>query len=553
MKLRAVTNFIIFLLIFEGSSFSYSPYVGFKDYGGYSTERPYLPVSYNSRGSIYRADSSYVPGVPYLSLNSIYSYIPFSSGIYAGYTGSSLSGLYSTYSSWLYDYLKSGVESSYVNRESFSYSGYRSDTLHKSDYSGLYDSKEYGVGTIDTDSYIAYDAEALEYAKEKAFNNKEIESYVPVYMVKGDDSLTELADEKVFVSTENLLEETGFLEEASPDVENSIIESKFARIRNSFVVRKVLRPFNFYFQKSKTLRKKAYGGFIVRRKGAIPYSDVSADGKTYLYLDAYHCEDKRHLKRFSDGDYEACEYGRASARLIENREYMEEIEDLSQCDSDSIFESSFRNIFEKLGGYSEEEIYRKALDKYYRSGTIRTIKKNLANRNKRRFKGHYGISFKKLISYVVKAANEFNIDPFLILSVISAESSFDPSAHPPGDGLGLMQVLPGTGGDIARWLGVKNFSTGKLYDPELNIRFGTYYLSRQLNTFRGNTRKALKAYNAGPGNVTGRGYSSYSSEVLSRYRAWNSWNNKRCPATLCKAPAILSENKRLEDRINSKA
>lgn len=101
---------------------------------------------------------------------------------------------------------------------------------------------------------------------------------------------------------------------------------------------------------------------------------------------------------------------------------------------------------------------------------------------------------------VKKAAEEFDMDENLIYAVIRAESSFEKNAISRVGAMGLMQIMPSTGKDIAARLKVP-FSEKDLLNPETNIRFGTYYLKSLLYMFSGDLDKALAAYNGGAGNV----------------------------------------------------
>jgi soluble lytic murein transglycosylase-like protein len=93
---------------------------------------------------------------------------------------------------------------------------------------------------------------------------------------------------------------------------------------------------------------------------------------------------------------------------------------------------------------------------------------------------------------VQKAAAKYNLPPELITAVIRAESNFKVSAVSSAGARGLMQLMPAT----AKELGVKN-----PFDIEQNIDGGTKYLRKMLDRFGGSVRKALAAYNAGPGTV----------------------------------------------------
>jgi soluble lytic murein transglycosylase len=97
-------------------------------------------------------------------------------------------------------------------------------------------------------------------------------------------------------------------------------------------------------------------------------------------------------------------------------------------------------------------------------------------------------------------AADKNLDPALIAAVIYAESRFrDQESH--AGARGLMQITPQTAEVIAHLSGGTEFVTGDLSDPEINIRYGSYYLRYLLDRYRGNEVAALAAYNAGTGNV----------------------------------------------------
>jgi soluble lytic murein transglycosylase len=100
--------------------------------------------------------------------------------------------------------------------------------------------------------------------------------------------------------------------------------------------------------------------------------------------------------------------------------------------------------------------------------------------------------------WINRYAESRNLDPALLCAVILEESRFDPQALSVAGARGLMQIMPATGKDIAKSLKVRPFDEQKLYDPELNIRFGSSYLARLLEEFGGKTYLAVAAYNAGP-------------------------------------------------------
>jgi len=91
-----------------------------------------------------------------------------------------------------------------------------------------------------------------------------------------------------------------------------------------------------------------------------------------------------------------------------------------------------------------------------------------------------------------KAAQKYNLPAGLIRGVIRAESNFEVKAVSRAGAQGLMQLMPGT----AKELGVDN-----PFDIEQNIDGGTRYLRKMLDSFGGDIKVALAAYNAGPGTV----------------------------------------------------
>jgi soluble lytic murein transglycosylase len=97
-------------------------------------------------------------------------------------------------------------------------------------------------------------------------------------------------------------------------------------------------------------------------------------------------------------------------------------------------------------------------------------------------------------------AENYRLDPALLAAVIYTESKFDPNAKSSAGALGLMQLLPDTAKGIALRTGGARFVVADLYDPELNIRYGSWYLRHLLDRY-GDEETALAAYHAGQANV----------------------------------------------------
>jgi soluble lytic murein transglycosylase len=102
---------------------------------------------------------------------------------------------------------------------------------------------------------------------------------------------------------------------------------------------------------------------------------------------------------------------------------------------------------------------------------------------------------------IVRAhARNYDLPPALLAAVIYSESKFDPSARSDAGAIGLMQLLPETARGIAVRTGGHGFVVDDLLDPEINVRYGAWYLRNLLNRYD-DVPTALAAYHAGQGNV----------------------------------------------------
>ena len=101
---------------------------------------------------------------------------------------------------------------------------------------------------------------------------------------------------------------------------------------------------------------------------------------------------------------------------------------------------------------------------------------------------------------IVGHARNYELDAALLAAVVYRESKFDPDARSRSGAIGLMQLLPDTARGIALHTGGKRFVVSDLLDPEINVRYGAFYLRRLLRKYE-DERLALAAYNAGQRNV----------------------------------------------------
>jgi soluble lytic murein transglycosylase len=107
-----------------------------------------------------------------------------------------------------------------------------------------------------------------------------------------------------------------------------------------------------------------------------------------------------------------------------------------------------------------------------------------------------------------------NLDPFLMAALIRQESEFDAKVTSPANARGLTQIEPTTGRELSRKLKIPKYTTAKLFQPSLNLQFGTYYLRLVTDQLGGHTEAALAAYNAG----------------MTRAKSWLTWGDFQEPA-----------------------
>lgn len=107
-----------------------------------------------------------------------------------------------------------------------------------------------------------------------------------------------------------------------------------------------------------------------------------------------------------------------------------------------------------------------------------------------------------------------NLDPYLVAALIRQESEFNPAVISHANAYGLMQLLPGTGKQLARKIRIRRFTASQLLTPDRNIQLGTMFFHDLLNSAGGQPEMALASYNAGPG----------------RLATWRTWGPFREPA-----------------------
>ncbi|GAB4335527.1 MAG: transglycosylase SLT domain-containing protein [Calditrichia bacterium] len=148
-------------------------------------------------------------------------------------------------------------------------------------------------------------------------------------------------------------------------------------------------------------------------------------------------------------------------------------------------------LLEKMGDYGKAyRYYRKIFNSYYLDADL----PELAPILKKLYPYYY-------MDQIEEVSQKYNIPETLILSVIKKESAFEKRIVSYANAYGLMQLIPSTASQVAAKLHVRFTNPARLFDPELNIQMGSYYLKDMLKRYRGSIILALAAYNAGPHRV----------------------------------------------------
>ncbi|MBM3237275.1 tetratricopeptide repeat protein [Candidatus Poribacteria bacterium] len=150
-----------------------------------------------------------------------------------------------------------------------------------------------------------------------------------------------------------------------------------------------------------------------------------------------------------------------------------------------------------LSRQKEKQFYQAYLDglKLFRLSDL----KNKGNASPTEaYKLIYPFYFQDIIT---KYSTEYGIDPLFVISMMREESGYDVDAISHAGACGLMQIMPGTGADVAQRLKISSFEPTMLFEPETNIQIGTWYMKNLMDTFDNNHALVSGAYNGGPGRM----------------------------------------------------
>ncbi len=101
----------------------------------------------------------------------------------------------------------------------------------------------------------------------------------------------------------------------------------------------------------------------------------------------------------------------------------------------------------------------------------------------------------------LEATDSLTLDADVLQGIMREESYFDRLAVSRAGAMGVIQLMPGTAFDVARWYGLPFLEGGDFFDPVVSVPYGALYIDRQYGSFNGETPLFLAAFNAGPGNA----------------------------------------------------
>lgn len=130
---------------------------------------------------------------------------------------------------------------------------------------------------------------------------------------------------------------------------------------------------------------------------------------------------------------------------------------------------------------------------------------------------------RRLTDVIYNESKKYQYDPMFVLAIILTESSFKKGQTSHKGAKGLMQVMPFVAEDVAPRVGVQWEGSKTLFEPELNIKLGTFHLFEQILKF-GDIKKAIMAYNVGETRLRGlirqqkQLPAGYLNKVLENYK-----------------------------------
>ena len=100
-----------------------------------------------------------------------------------------------------------------------------------------------------------------------------------------------------------------------------------------------------------------------------------------------------------------------------------------------------------------------------------------------------------------KHTTKYEIDPLFVAAMIREESRYNADIVSYAGAIGLMQIMPANGPEFASRLKIPRFNTKMLYNPDINIQMGSWYMKSLMDQFDNNHALVAGAYNGGPGRM----------------------------------------------------
>lgn len=116
-------------------------------------------------------------------------------------------------------------------------------------------------------------------------------------------------------------------------------------------------------------------------------------------------------------------------------------------------------------------------------------------------KDRYQVNPRAFPDLVIPEAKKWGVNPYLVWSLMTVESSYNPDSVSRAEALGLLQVIPRTGLKTAELLHEEDFGHYDLLDEDVAVRHGVFYFSRLVRKFHGQELFAIAGYNGGPHRV----------------------------------------------------
>ena len=148
--------------------------------------------------------------------------------------------------------------------------------------------------------------------------------------------------------------------------------------------------------------------------------------------------------------------------------------------------------------YQKTEQYAQALRQSFKLSWLKPMKDKNNAAPRELYTLLYPFYYRDIIT---QYAQDYDLDPFFVASMIREESSYDTNIISHAGAYGLMQIMPYTGRDIAKRLKIRQFNANMLFQPEVNMQMGIWYIQNLMKTFNNNYALVAGAYNAGPGRM----------------------------------------------------